>query len=393
MWAHAEAAAEVIVLRSQSRDFALQICSLLPRVHLGIDTFQDSARFKISQRVLSIKTAPAAIAWGGGSLGVLMRRRIEALLFGRRWREDEHAWRVWQGLAPLVPASVGALDSGKPLVGRVERVYQEARRGTKALVHFGAEVGLQDTWWEGTWPPVGRWVVVRTRLWLPPGTHSDEQVVWIEGWDSWAPGDVYSRALRHERRLEHDGAIVEKEVGGAPMAPVAPSAEPRDLKPTGPLFQPDSFAAKAEVETVVNAAAQIAEEKGAVSQGPVTVAGGMLLLVWPAPGRPVFASVTARSFSAGVVWVHVLSQALEIDLLAEAEALASMLRSRLLTLGPDVRPPIYEKDYDRAESRRVEGEIQELLEAMEAEPSSWEHLSSRTFEREQTLQQITELGA
>jgi hypothetical protein len=145
-----------------------------------------------------------------------MRRRIEALLYGRRWREDEHAWRVWQGLAPLVPANVLALDSGRPLVGRVERVYLQARRGTKALVHFGAEVGLQDTWWEGTRPPVGRWVVVRTRLWLPPGTHSEEQVVWIDGWDSWAPGDVYSRALRHERRLERDSGAPTKRLGSQP---------------------------------------------------------------------------------------------------------------------------------------------------------------------------------
>lgn len=321
-----------------------------------------------------------------------MRRRIEALLYGRRWREDEHAWRVWQGLAPLVPASADALDSGRPLAGRVERVYQQARRGTKALVHFGAAVGLQDTWWEGTRPPVGRWVVVRTRLWLPPGTHSEEQVVWIEGWDSWAPGDVYSRALRHERRLERDGAVADK-------PPENKSAVPADAPKTGgvrlagPLFRPDVFAAEVEVETVMSTAAQIAMDKGAVSQGPVAVADGMLLLVWPVPGQPVFASVTARLISAGVVWVNVLSQALEIELLAEAEAVASTLQSRLVTLGPDVRPPIYEKDYDRAESRQVEGEIQRLLEAMEAEPSSWERLSGIAFKREQALQQVTELGA
>ena len=322
-----------------------------------------------------------------------MRRRIEALLYGRRWREDEHAWRVWQGLAPLVPANVLALDSGRPLVGRVERVYQQARRGTKALVHFGAEVGLQDTWWEGTRPPVGRWVVVRTRLWLPPGTHSEEKVVWIEGWDSWAPGDVYSRALRHERRLEREGAVADRVPENATPAPADPPKRPGGVRLAGPLFRPDAFAAEAGVETVMSAAAQIATDKGAVSHGPAAIADGMLLLVWPVPGRPVFASVTARPISAGVVWVVVLSQALEVALLAEAEALASTLQSRLVALGPDARPPIYEKDYDRAESRQVEGEIQKLLEAMEADPYSWERLSAMLFEREQALQQITELGA
>jgi hypothetical protein len=37
-----------------------------------------------------------------------------------------------------------------------------------------------------------------------------------------------------------------------------------------------------------------------------------------------------------------MSQALDIDLLAEAETVASALRSRLGMLGPDIRPPIRE---------------------------------------------------
>jgi hypothetical protein len=52
----------------------------------------------------------------------------------------------------------------------------------------------------------------------------------------------------------------------------------------------------------MSAAAQIALDTGAVSQGPVTVADGQLLMVWPLPGRPTFASVTARPISAGAVW-------------------------------------------------------------------------------------------
>lgn len=134
-----------------------------------------------------------------------MRRKIEALFYGRRWRADEHAWRVWQNLAPLVPTSFAALDSGQPIAGRVYRIYQQARRGTKAVVHFGDAVGPQDTWWEEMRPTVNQWVVVRTHLWFPPGTHSGQHVVWVDGWESRAAGDVYVRALRHERRLEKEG--------------------------------------------------------------------------------------------------------------------------------------------------------------------------------------------
>ncbi len=131
-----------------------------------------------------------------------MRGRIEALLFGRRWRADEHAWAIWQNLAPLVPSSPSALDWSEPIAGRVVRIYQKAHRGTKAVVHFGAVVGSQDTWWPHMRPSANQWVVVRTHLWFPPGTHSGQHVVWIESWDGYAPGDVYLRALRHEKRIQ-----------------------------------------------------------------------------------------------------------------------------------------------------------------------------------------------
>ncbi len=71
-----------------------------------------------------------------------MLQKIKAFLYGSRWRADEHAWRVWQGLAPLVPANFVDLDSRQPLIGRVQRIYQQAHRGTKAVVHFGRVVGL-----------------------------------------------------------------------------------------------------------------------------------------------------------------------------------------------------------------------------------------------------------
>jgi len=129
-----------------------------------------------------------------------MWKRLEALLFGGRWKRDEHAWRVWLGIEPLVPTSFPEIGEHKLMAGRVTRIYQRAHRGTKAVVDFGPVVGIQDTWWPRMTPAVGRWVVVRTHLWLPPGTHSEQHVIWIEHWD------VRQRALRHLRRMEDEGS-------------------------------------------------------------------------------------------------------------------------------------------------------------------------------------------
>lgn len=133
-----------------------------------------------------------------------MRRKLEELIMGGRWRRDEHAWRVWQGLAPMLPGELPYPWEIKLMTGRVVRNYQPARRGTKAVMDFGAAVGMQDTWWPRMRPPVGTWVVIRARLWEPPGTHSEQNVLWVESWESWAPGDVWTRASRHEKRLEYE---------------------------------------------------------------------------------------------------------------------------------------------------------------------------------------------
>lgn len=92
------------------------------------------------------------------------------------------------------------------MAGRVVRIYQHARRGSKALVDFGPVVGTQDTWWEFMRPPVGSWVIAHAHLWLPPGTHSEQQVLWVDHWESWASGDTPMRARRHRRRMEKEAA-------------------------------------------------------------------------------------------------------------------------------------------------------------------------------------------
>jgi hypothetical protein len=77
---------------------------------------------------------------------VMMWKKLEAFLFGRRWKRDEHAWRVWLGIEPLIPASFPEVGEHRLMAGRVTRVYQRAHRGTKAVVDFGPVVGVQDTW-------------------------------------------------------------------------------------------------------------------------------------------------------------------------------------------------------------------------------------------------------
>lgn len=156
-----------------------------------------------------------------------MLKRLEALFLGGRWRRDEHAWRVWQGIGPSIPARLPDAPRfgwGDPeilrMTGRVVRIYQRARRGSKALVDFGAEIGMQDTWWEHMRPPVGSWVVVHAHLWLLPGTHSGEHVLWVDHWESWAPGDTWIRAQRHQHKLEKEQA----RGGGEGSDVVAPSA-------------------------------------------------------------------------------------------------------------------------------------------------------------------------
>ena len=130
-----------------------------------------------------------------------MLKKIEALIFGGRWRRDEYAWRAWQEIEPLIPARL-------PMLGRKAGDWEEqrARRGNKALVDFGSVIGTQDTWWEHMRPPVGHWVIVHAHLWLPPGTHSGYQVLWIDRWESWAAGDTPKRARRHKRRVERGAA-------------------------------------------------------------------------------------------------------------------------------------------------------------------------------------------
>lgn len=316
-----------------------------------------------------------------------MRKQIEALFYGRRWRDDEHAWGQWQNLAALVPSDFAALNWGQPVAGRIYSVHQRARRGTKAVVHFGDAVGSQDTWWEQMWPEPNQWVVVRTHLWFPPGTHSGEHVVWIDSWDSRAGGDVFLRAQRHEQKLAKEGVSLT----APPGQPWDVAAEPAQPVPPGQIFRMDAFATAAGMDDVMAAARALAEELNASFYGPAAVGGGRLLSVWPPDPVPTFISVKAKPIQDGACWVGLSVQSLAVDSLDVMDEMKATLESRLGSL--DISPRPRELDYDRGAARRLESEIQELLESLAADPSSWDALSRTIFERELVLQHFTQLGA
>jgi hypothetical protein len=322
-----------------------------------------------------------------------MLQKIKAFLYGSRWRADEHAWRVWQGLASLVPANFVDLDSRQPLVGRVQRIYQQAHRGTKAVVHFGSVVGLQDTWWEGMRPPVNQWVVVRTHLWFPPGTHSEQHVVWIDAWESRAPGDTYVRALRHERRLEKKKLSVSPQASQSGQGEAVAWDPARDILRGQALWRRDAFAAAADIDEVMSSAIDVAAEMSAKTYGPSEVGGGRLLTMWPPDQTPTFVSVTARPVSSETVWIAVSAQSLAVPSLDVADEVQAALESRLGKLGPEARAAPREIEYDREATRRLEAEIQGLLEDMASDAISWGHASSSIYERESRLQHLTGLGA
>jgi hypothetical protein len=126
-------------------------------------------------------------------------------MFGRQ-QGDEQAWHAWQRLAPYMncpPPPAGPRGQSAIMLGKVQQVYQNGRRGDKAMVNFGI-AGVWDTWWEGMRPRSGNWVLVSVHLWIPPGTHSGQPVLWVDNLYEAHPGDLAMRAERHTQRLSRD---------------------------------------------------------------------------------------------------------------------------------------------------------------------------------------------
>lgn len=125
-------------------------------------------------------------------------------MFTKRRKTDEEAWNTWSWLSAKVTEN-RAPDrnwTSSELVGRVGHVYQRARKGTKAVVHFGSSMGAWDTWWPGKCPTPGEWVMIQTHLWWPPGTHSGRPVLWVDTWRANWPTKLDHQAGRHQHQLE-----------------------------------------------------------------------------------------------------------------------------------------------------------------------------------------------
>jgi hypothetical protein len=160
-----------------------------------------------------------------------------------------------------------------------------------------------------------------------------------------------------------------------------------------PLFHMAAFAAPTEVDRVISSAAEVADELGAQTYGPAEVGGGKLLSIWPPVESPTFVSVSTRPIPTGAAWVRASAQGLDLDALDVTDVIADALKSRLGELGSDVLPPPRSREYDRSATRRLEAEIQQLLEAMATDSSSRASLSETIFERELLLQYLTDLSA
>lgn len=119
-------------------------------------------------------------------------------MFGRR--RDAKAHEEWSRLTPYTRAPAPVGRRSQTMLGRVEQVYQKARRGTKVIVWFDG-AGQWDTWWEGRHPKAGSWVLIDCHLWTPPGTHSGAPVLWVDAWRGTWSNRLKQRADRHRQRL------------------------------------------------------------------------------------------------------------------------------------------------------------------------------------------------
>lgn len=115
-------------------------------------------------------------------------------------------------------------------------------------------------------------------------------------------------------------------------------------------------------------------------------------MLWPPDPTPSFVSITGRPIAGHGSRIGISVQSLAagtLDVMAEVSA---AMESRLGTLDRGVVPPPREVEYDRAATRRLEREIQELLEGVAADPGSRSELSKAIFEREILFRHLTQLG-
>jgi len=152
-----------------------------------------------------------------------------------------------------------------------------------------------------------------------------------------------------------------------------------------------AFAAPVSMDEVMAAAGEIAAQLDARVHGPDSVGNGKLISIWPPASEPSFVSISARPLREGVVWVRGGAQGIGGGMFAHTDEIESALQAKLGAVDK-VRPPERAEDYDREETQRLERETHELLEALAANPSSWDTLAAEVYLREMKLQYMTALG-
>jgi hypothetical protein len=198
--------------------------------------------------------------------------------------------------------------------------------------------------------------------------------------------------LSSEPRREEVGIGPPGGAGSPIPPPPPPSSTESGATFTGVHFVAfAAFAAPVSMDEVMAAASEIAAHLDARVHGPDSVGNGKLISIWPPTSEPSFVSISARPLREGVVWVRGGSQGIGGGMFTHTDEIESALQARLGAVDK-VRPPERAEDYDRGETQRLERETHELLEALAANPSSWDTLAAEIYLREVKLQYMTALG-
>ena len=130
----------------------------------------------------------------------------------QRWwqrRSDPPLAAAWEGWMAACVQGVG--------IARVDRVYQHARRGSKAVIVWWRTGHAQDAWFEARQLRPGRYVLLRGTVgWGPHNANPRVLYVPPDGVLATLPAKAPQAWLRQEKRLRRQAARQ------APQAPSVP---------------------------------------------------------------------------------------------------------------------------------------------------------------------------
>jgi len=121
-----------------------------------------------------------------------------------RWLRGIRERRDAQAAEHVDAVHAECIDNPSLVLVRVVKVYQKARRGTKAIVVHEDDGRPQDTWFERMRPRVGSYYLVqRCSAWGPHNSNPDTLYVhWI---GAHLTRRMVKAANRHHRRWEKAG--------------------------------------------------------------------------------------------------------------------------------------------------------------------------------------------